>query len=159
MEAIVYVNCFRTTKNGFENIIYLGLVYIFTGLCLLKIFMYAPYIIMNGLMDLVSGCYYKKHYFESDNLVISTRLRRRRGNQRIESDLIIIRNRSLTNYDNNLWKSSVVYIQEPFICLICCNNRNEKGIFNNCDHYMCDYCINNICKNECPYCREKIINI
>ena len=156
MEAIIYTNCFKNKKSGYDYISFLGIIYIFAGLCLLNTFSYAHYIIINGVINLSTGCYYKNKELNREHLILTTRLRLSHG--RLENDLIVMRNRTISE-NNDIWKSSIVFIQESFTCSICCNDRTEKGVFNNCNHYICDFCITNIIKNECPFCRKKIINV
>ena len=152
METIIYVNCFKPKPNILNALPYLGILYLFVCILAYGVIPYNIYllILLNGLLNTFLPCYYLLQYenYANNRVIINN------------NQLVTRRRRINNNLINhvNIWKISVVYIEEDFFCTICYEDHDRKAIFNNCDHYMCYNCIMKIYKNECPFCREAIVN-
>ena len=55
------------------------------------------------------------------------------------------------------WKNNVNIINDNIHCDICFDDKTLKCIFDNCEHYICCECLILLKKNECPFCRKKIV--
>jgi len=150
MESLIYINCFNPESRILNALPYLGFIYLFLTFIQVPFIptMIYTYIFLNGVFNILIPCYYTyKINRQPVNMVILNR------NRVLNTDF------TTHSVQINGWKTSVSYVSQDFFCTICYNDNNRKAIFNNCEHSICYDCINGIHKNECPFCREPIVNI
>ena len=159
MEAIIYTSCFNVYRKGLDCVMSIGLIYIlfFFLISNLNYYYINFFLLFNGITDILLPCYII-HLLETNgrnaNNLIYLNNRRYRRNQDLPREILIV-----NRLQENNWKNTMIYINESFTCSICFDDRDKRAIFHNCDHFMCDNCVEKIYKNECPFCRMLIVNI